>query len=173
MSADQMLPPAGHVALPWSCVAGGSPYVFAPFRPLHRGVGLALLDALGVVQNDTFIDFGCGAGGVLALAQARCRRVVGVELDPFLVDAARILCPRAIVLHEPIGWTPPMGPTCGLWHQLPWAGGFFSEHVAPYLVPGFRLAVVDADLPGFEPVHSVSVTPVPGLVHRLGVYRFP
>ena len=168
-----MLPPAGHVALPWSCVSGGPPYVLAPFRSLHPAVVDAVLDALRVGPADMFVDFGCGDGVVLAAAARRCPAVVGVELDPFLVDASRSACPGAIVLHEPIGWTPPTGPTCGLWHQLPWVGDFFAQHVVPYLLPGFRLAVVDADLPGFVPAYSASIRRGEDLFHRLRVYCFP
>jgi len=45
------------------------------------------------------------------------------------------------VLHEPIGWTPAAGPTCGLFHQLPWALADFLAGSARYFRPGFRLLV--------------------------------
>ena len=48
------------------------------------------LHHLGVSDQDTFVDFGCGKGRVLHQAARRpFRRVVGVEISPVLAAAAR------------------------------------------------------------------------------------
>jgi SAM-dependent methyltransferase len=45
---------------------------------------------LGVSDRDTFIDFGCGKGGVVQQAARRpFRRVIGVEISPVLAEIAR------------------------------------------------------------------------------------
>ena len=166
-----MLPPAGHVAPAWACAAGGEPQVLAPFRRLAPGVADAAFALLALDAADWFIDFGCGDGGVLERALPRCARVTGVELDPVLAAAARRRCPSAQVLHESIGWTPPLGPTAGLWHQLSWAVRFFRLQVAPWLTPGFRLVTVDNPLPPHAPSAESSVAG-PDRAHALRLYVF-
>ena len=151
------LPPAGHVALPWSSGPEGPPYVLAPFVPLDAVAIDAVLDALDVVSDDWFLDFGCGNGVVLEKALCRCRRIWGVELDQGLaLDAAR-RCLDAVVLHEPIGWTPAVGPTCGLANLLSWSMAFFASRVLPTLSPGFRLATMDAAPSGLSVVRTVDI----------------
>ena len=117
------------------------PRVYAPFRPLPPAAVAAGLDLLEFGGDDWFVDFGCGDGGVLQAALARTSRVTGVEIDGVLAAAAAARCPAADVLHEPLGWTPPVGPTCGLFYQLPWALPPFLGEWSPYFVPGFRLLV--------------------------------
>ena len=61
----------GHVPSPWHTLP----------RALHY---------LGVSDRDTFIDFGCGKGGVVHQAAKRpFRRVIGVEISPVLAEIAR------------------------------------------------------------------------------------
>ena len=167
-----MLPPAGHVAPAWPSADGGDAQVLAPFRRLDPLVADAVLDLLNVAPDDWFIDFGCGDGGVLERALVRCDRVSGVELDPFLAAAARRRCPSAQVHHEPIGWTPPCGPTAGLWHQLAWASSFFRLQVEPWLSHGFRLVTVDNALPPYVSAAASSVAGPPR-PHLLRLYVFP
>ena len=71
-----MLPPAGHVALPWSCVSGGPPYVLAPFRSLHPAVVDAVLDALRVGPADM-----CSSTSVAVTAWFWPRLLVAVRLS--------------------------------------------------------------------------------------------
>ncbi len=57
----------------------------SPWHALPRA-----LYYLGVSDRDTFIDFGCGKGGVVHQAARRpFRRVIGVEISPVLAEIAR------------------------------------------------------------------------------------
>jgi SAM-dependent methyltransferase len=63
-------------------------YAPSPWRMLTH-----VLPASQVGEHDVFIDLGCGRGRVLleAAERYRCRRVLGVEVEPVLADAARDL----------------------------------------------------------------------------------
>ena len=50
----------------------------------------ALLDRLAPGPDELFVDLGCGAGNVCAAVLARGARVLGVEVNPELANAARI-----------------------------------------------------------------------------------
>ena len=135
-----MLAPPGFCQPAWA-LGSSTVRVYAPFRPLPYPAVAAGLDLLQLGSADWFVDFGCGDGRVLEAALARARRVTGVELDAELAAAAKARCPRAEVLHEPIGWTPPVGPDCGVCYLLPWALPDFLARCAAYFAPGFRLLV--------------------------------
>ena len=60
------------------------------FRPMAQ----ALLDRAGLRQGQRTIDLGCGPRGILELLSDRVGpggRVVGLDLDPMLLDRARVL----------------------------------------------------------------------------------
>ena len=155
--------------LPEWAAGSVAPCVLAPFRPLPPAAAAFVLDVLEVGPSDWFADFGCGAGGVLQLAQPRGCRLLGVEIDGSLASAAAACCPTADVLHEPIGWTPPIGPTCGLFHQLPWALPSFLLSSGPYLLPGFRLAVpIPPDAASLRAATGTGL-PAPSAQHLLTV----
>jgi SAM-dependent methyltransferase len=60
-------------------------YLPTPWHVLPRA-----LRYLGVSEQDTFVDFGCGKGRVLHQAAKRpFRRVVGIEISPELAEGAR------------------------------------------------------------------------------------
>jgi cyclopropane fatty-acyl-phospholipid synthase-like methyltransferase len=60
-------------------------YTAMPYPAVH-----AVLDKLALQPDDVFYDIGCGKGRVLCCAARRTvRSVVGVELNPALVDVAR------------------------------------------------------------------------------------
>ena len=40
-----------------------------------------------MIENRTYLDFGCGAGGVLSRAQDKAKEVYGVELETTMCDA--------------------------------------------------------------------------------------
>jgi SAM-dependent methyltransferase len=69
-------------------VEGRNAYAPSPWRILS-----CLLPPDEVDGRDVFVDFGCGKGRVLleAAEQYRFRRVVGVEVEPRLAEAARML----------------------------------------------------------------------------------
>lgn len=61
-----------------------------PYGPSAWHVLPRALRYLGVSEEDTFVDFGCGKGRILhQAAKYPFRRVVGVEISPELVEAAR------------------------------------------------------------------------------------
>jgi SAM-dependent methyltransferase len=61
------------------------PYISSPWHTLPRA-----LRHVEVSDRDTFIDFGCGKGGVVHQAAKRpFRRVIGVEISPVLAEIAR------------------------------------------------------------------------------------
>ena len=173
-SADSLsagtLPPAGHVAPFWLGPDGRVPYVLSPFQALEPVVAAAAVEVLDVGSADWFVDFGAGDGTVLAAAAAAGARVAGVDLDGPLLMAAASLAPAADFYHEPIGWTPPVGPTCGMFHLLPWAVDSALADIRPYLLSGFRLAVVDASLAGLSPAVDCFLAAPSGCRHALRVY---
>jgi SAM-dependent methyltransferase len=60
-------------------------YVPSPWHVLPRA-----LRYLGVSEDDTFVDFGCGKGRAVHQAAKRpFRRVIGVEISPALAEIAR------------------------------------------------------------------------------------
>jgi len=112
------------------------------------------LDALGLFPGATVLDLGCGPGGdVHALAATTTYRVVGVDIDLPMLDAARI------------GTAPGTSATfiCADATRLPFSGGTFdavrSERMLQHLPdparavtemtrvtrPGGRLVLIDTD----------------------------
>ncbi|HWG98894.1 MAG TPA: class I SAM-dependent methyltransferase [Pilimelia sp.] len=78
---------------------GHSQWYIERFRSLAgEGADLAgearLIDAM-VARRSRILDAGCGAGRVGAFLAAAGHEVVGVDLDPVLVEAARRDCPGA------------------------------------------------------------------------------
>jgi hypothetical protein len=63
-------------------------YAPTPWRLLPR-----ILPAGELSTDDVLVDFGCGKGRILLEAAERypVRRVIGVEVEPHLADAARLL----------------------------------------------------------------------------------
>jgi SAM-dependent methyltransferase len=69
---------------------GGVLLVGAPYLPtLHKQIETAL-DLLDLKPGQTLLELGCGDGKVLLAAARRGLNVVGIELNPFLVLAARL-----------------------------------------------------------------------------------
>ncbi|MDB5069753.1 MAG: histone methylation family protein [Candidatus Eremiobacteraeota bacterium] len=65
------------------------PSTFSHFR--------LLLDALAIGPHDVFVDYGAGKGRTLAVAaEYPFKRVIGVEIAPALVAAARVNLARAV-----------------------------------------------------------------------------
>jgi trans-aconitate methyltransferase len=56
-----------------------------------------LLDLLAPVAGERILDLGCGVGTHMRELEKRGARVVGVDLDPAMVEAARRACPGADV----------------------------------------------------------------------------
>ena len=69
---------------------GGVLLVGAPYLPTLGGQVETALDLLALKPGQTMLELGCGDGKVLLAAARRGLRVVGVELNPFLVVVARL-----------------------------------------------------------------------------------
>jgi hypothetical protein len=73
-------------------------YVPTPFLYLEE-----LRDSLRMTPEDVFVDIGAGKGRVICfMAGLKLKKVVGVELDPVLRDAARKNIERLKVRNSPI-----------------------------------------------------------------------
>lgn len=60
------------------------------YVPVTYGQARKVLRALDVTANDVVMDVGCGLGRVVALAvRSPAMRVIGIEFDPAIADAAR------------------------------------------------------------------------------------
>ena len=168
------LPPPGYPVPVYDGADGARARVEAPYRPLPDAAVEPAVRLLALRADDVFVDFGCGDGRLVAAATGRCRLAVGVELDPMLVVAARRRLrgsPGAWrILHEPLGWTPMCGATCGVLHLLPVADAFFLREIAPSLPLGFRLLTVGRSFPGGRAV-AAAVVGAPPPVVRLCVSR--
>ena len=100
-------------------------YVASDWHVLPRA-----LRYLGVSDQDTFVDFGCGKGRVVHQAAKRpFRRVIGVEISPVLAEIARVglaeradqhRCPRVeIVVSDAADFRVPDDFTIGyLFHPF-------------------------------------------------------
>lgn len=65
-----------------------------PFVPMLKRDMKVLFDDLKLGKNDHVVDLGAGDGRVLQEAARRGARVSGVEINPFLVLAARLRIPN-------------------------------------------------------------------------------
>ena len=146
------LPPPGYPVPAYDGADGVRARVEAPYRPLPAAAVESAVRLLALRPDDVFVDFGCGDGRLVAAATGRCRLAVGVELDPMLVVAARrrLRGSRGAwrILHEPLGWTPMCGATCGVLHLLPVADAFFLREIAPSAAAWVSTAHCRAALPG-------------------------
>ena len=128
--------------------------VLAPHVPACPAVIPVVLDALALRSADAFVDFGCGDGRFLLAAACRARLAVGVELDPCLALRARAAAAsfgrRVRVLHEPVGWTAPLGMTAGFCNLLPASAPALCAWLDRVAPAGFRLAL---------PAHALSLLP--------------
>jgi SAM-dependent methyltransferase len=66
-------------------------------EPAWEPVYSALLDRLNLRTGDAFLDIGCGAGGMLLLAQRRGFAVCGIDASENLVAIARARLPGATI----------------------------------------------------------------------------
>jgi len=57
---------------------------------LDVDAALELLRRHGLRAETTLVDLGCGTGLLAAAAAPRCRRVVGVDVSPAMLDVARL-----------------------------------------------------------------------------------
>jgi SAM-dependent methyltransferase len=63
-----------------------NPYATFAYRSIFR-----IIDALRLQPEDVFIDIGCGKGRVVCCAaRYKARKIIGIDIDPNLCDAARM-----------------------------------------------------------------------------------
>lgn len=64
------------------------------FRDIEKESN-AVLDTLGIGENDVMIDFGSGTGTFAIQAALRCATVYAVDVSPAMIDYAKIKAERA------------------------------------------------------------------------------
>lgn len=64
--------------------------VGAPYLPTHKAQANRALDLLQLEPGQTLLELGCGDGRIAKLAAKRGLKVIGYELNPFLVIVAVI-----------------------------------------------------------------------------------
>ncbi len=112
---------------------------------------LAAMRTLAPWAGATIVDLGCGSGYWLPGYASEAARVVGVEPDPSLLDAAKGRDPRVEVLHGSAEHIPLLAASVDVVHARfayfwpPGCGPGLAE-VTRVLRPGGRLVVVDNDL---------------------------
>lgn len=103
---------------------------------LNATIAAALVCTTSPADGDVFIDLTCGSGTIVLerLAAGAARRLVGIDIDPAALDAARAN-QRAAALRGRIEWVladatevviPPLAPT-RLVANLPW-GALVGSH---------------------------------------------
>lgn len=113
-------------------------------EPEMRRATEAMLDAVGAGPRTRLLDLACGPGHTTAAAQARGSDVLGVDVTPGMIEAARRRFPACrFAVGDMLD--PPPGPwdavTCRLGaHHVDDA---WAKAVWRVLVPGGRLAVAE------------------------------
>jgi len=77
------------------------------YGPTGYGFLEQLRDSLKMTPEDVFVDFGAGKGRVVCFfAGERIKKLVGVEMDPVMLEAARQNIDRLKVKNSPIELVP-------------------------------------------------------------------
>ena len=116
------------------------------------------LDALGLAPGHRVLEVGCGGGSLLAAAAARVGptgRVVGIDRDPRLVEAAKTRVAHLpwvdVVQADAIGYAADISfdaVHCRLVLMHQHAPDAFLAHLIALTRPGGRVAVQEYDLDG-------------------------
>ena len=109
---------------------------------VYRRLASWTLDALGLASGQRVLEVGCGSGSLLLAAAARVGptgRVVGIDRDPRLVDAA-----RAKVAHLP-------------WVEVTEADGLAYQPLVPFDAVHCRLVLMHQHAPEAFLAHLVSL----------------
>jgi SAM-dependent methyltransferase len=127
--------PSDHRTLPQDRNA----YAPSPWRLLSR-----ILPAHELGDEDVFVDFGCGKGRILLEAAELypIRRVIGVEVEPHLADAARQLLRQNQARLRAVDWE--VLTTDVLDYEIP------KEMTVAYLYDPFTGPIFDALLSRVE-----------------------
>jgi predicted RNA methylase len=72
----------------------------APYVPISKSVAKHSIEIANLTLNDTMIDLGCGDGRLLELALKYCNNVIGVELDPLLIEYMRSNNPKYQIIES-------------------------------------------------------------------------
>lgn len=108
-----------------------------------------MLDALVPVRS-RILDAGCGGGRVGAELLARGHTVVGVDVDPILIEAAQA--------DHPAGtWVVGDLVTFDLSDSEPFAAAVLAGNVMPYLAPGTGARVLDSVARHLQPDAPIAV----------------
>jgi SAM-dependent methyltransferase len=108
-----------------------------------------LVDAL-VPRQARVLDAGCGPGRVGAELHARGHTVVGVDVDPILIEAAR-------EDHEGPTWLVADLATLDLPDEAPFDAAVLAGNVMPYLAPGTGARVLTSVARHLRPDSPIAV----------------
>jgi SAM-dependent methyltransferase len=128
--------------------------------------GLDLDDALDLLRRHrlgpetTLVDLGCGTGLLAAAAAPECRRVVGVDVSPAMLEVARARSgdvewvEAGFLTYEHVGDPPQLVHSRNALHHLPdfWKGIALAR-IRDLLVPGGVLVLRDL-VYDFEPAEA-------------------
>ncbi|HEX5016988.1 MAG TPA: class I SAM-dependent methyltransferase [Actinomycetes bacterium] len=110
------------------------------------------MDAL-LPPKSRILDAGCGTGRVAAVLHDRGHKVVGVDADPLLIEAARADHPGPVFIVADLAELDLA--ESGL--ELPFAGAVMAGNVMPFLAPGTEVAALSAIARHIEPHGAIVV----------------
>jgi SAM-dependent methyltransferase len=125
---------------------------------VYRRLASWTLDALGLASGQRVLEVGCGSGSLLLAAAARVGptgRVVGIDRDSRLVDAARAKVAHLpwveVVQADGLAYQPPVpfdAVHCRLVLMHQHAPAVFLAHLVSLARPGGRVAAQEYDADG-------------------------
>lgn len=108
--------------------------VYKAFELLNKDRGITKPLYCGYQQGYTFIDAGCGPGLTLTLARAiGFGKVMGVDIDPNMVEMAKILNPEAKIFCQDIRKCRMYGKANVVYYFVPMYNNSMQEQFEQYL----------------------------------------
>ncbi|HKA33226.1 MAG TPA: class I SAM-dependent methyltransferase [Candidatus Binatia bacterium] len=159
----------------------GAPADEVPYWPTPIEVVDQMLEMAGVKSGDIVYDLGSGDGRIVIRAAKKYgARGVGVELDSWLVDAARKKAREegvANLVEFRVGDAAMVdlrGATVVTLYMLPWFNDAMKDKLRAELKPGARVVSHDYGIAGW-PADRVEQSPVveeraPGFKHEHTIY---
>ena len=130
-----------------------------PFVPTPMEVVDRMLEMAQVKKGDVVYDLGSGDGRIVIRAAKKYgARGVGVELDSWLVEAARSKAKEEGVEDwvefrlEDASQTDISGATVVTIYMLPWFNDMMRPKLQSQLKPGSRIVTHDYDIEGWPPI---------------------
>ncbi|MEC4684180.1 MAG: class I SAM-dependent methyltransferase [Nitrospirota bacterium] len=137
------------------------------FRNIEQE-SIAVLDTLGIGENDVIIDFGSGTGTFAIQAALRCATVYAVDVSQAMIDYAKIkaekagvsnivFCHSGFLAFESDGLAVDFITTTLAFHHLPdfWKG-IALNRMYHMLKPGGQLFIHDAILEEHQAIENIA-----------------